>query len=188
MAKRRSGWILGLVLAGCASHPGQPAAPGAEGRAAERRLVVDLSATTPGARQLQAIVHRWIPSDVARFQVLLDQRGPDGPGGVPTWLSQASVAVQPALGHSQAVFGNLTAQRAYRLTVQAFTADQQHINSQRPVVVPFDFQGDNDIEDTRVLVVDVPLDDMPFAGQAGLALTPLDGAFVTDGPVTGGPF
>ncbi|MEB3204794.1 MAG: hypothetical protein VKP57_08840 [Candidatus Sericytochromatia bacterium] len=186
VAKRSLGWVLIGVLAGCAGSPGQPSMPGADARPSERRVVVDLSARADAIRSLQAIRHRWVPSDVARFEVILDQRGPDGPGGVPTWLNQASVGVQPALGQSQAVFGNLTGQRAYRLTVQAFTADQQHINSQRPIVVPFDFLGSNDLEDTRVLAVDVPLDDVVFAGQAGLSLTPLDGAFVTDGPVTGG--
>jgi|GEM_PF-1460508 len=186
MAVGKRGWVLWLLMAGCAGSPGQPVPPGTDERNPERRVVVDLSVDADATRALQAIRHRWVPSDVARFEVILDQRGPDGPGGVPTWLNQASVGVQPAQGQSQAVFGNLTGQRAYRLTVQAFTAAQQHINSQRPIVVPFDFLGSNDLEDTRVLAVDVPLDDVVFAGQAGLSLTPLDGAFVTDGPVTGG--
>ena len=187
---------LGLGLAGCGWPRGAAPAPGVDpgqGSVApvgsSRTAVIEISGqegglATPGGFSTQAVVHRWIPADVDKYQVLLDQRGADGPGGVPTWLPMSTVAVRPQLGETRAMFGNLASNQAYRVSVQAFTASAVAINLQNPVVLAFDFIGVNDVDDTRTLSTAVLLDDVPFVGKAGISLSTLEGAYVTTGPIT----
>ncbi len=172
---------LVLALAGCAATP-PLAAPPVQAQAGDAAPASGLSAVlriTTADRGTLALSHRWVPTDVYEYRVVLF--GQDV--GHAFTVNVANVTV--AKNQSSAVFSNLKANSVYQAQIQAWgnnggTAATTQLNTGANLATQlYDFSAANDVNTSLSATVNVKLDDQPFSGTGTVTMgTPTPGAYV----------
>jgi streptogramin lyase len=161
-----------------------------EGRTAEVRILPPVTVGAKAARNLLVVntVHRWVPDDIALYEVVLKIRDADGNFQD---IGSGAVVTLPAKGPSpktKAVFNNLSQGAYYRAYVTAKgniggTAAEKVLNT-TPATTDFDFTSTQDVVSQITQPVAVQLDGTPFSGKGTVIIGPADaGSYIN--PVKG---
>lgn len=123
----------------------------------------------------QSIVHRWVSQDVVEFDVTLSANG-QGIVTVPVMMKD---------GQTSAIFDHLKLGTQYTVTVVARgndggdpTQPLQVINSQTPATGTILFQGNQDVDNSQSLTINVQLDNVVFDGNASVSVKTTDGSYL----------
>lgn len=180
---------LGMLLAGCpAQQSAQQPAPMLQTQAevpsdtvyadaaqgGSQTLAVNLLPPKDTGFQTQAIVHRWVASDVTSYVVKLAAGSRD----------LVSLVVRVKSGESRATFKHLKLNVSYVITVVAMgnvsgnpTQETRILNSQHPSHTTFTFSGNQDVENSQSIDCQVILDDTTFDGSANVGVGTSDGKY-----------
>jgi hypothetical protein len=191
--KKLSAMALALSVAGlvgCGVMPGAPVAITAEPYAVAAMGEHGNAVTLDFAEGLavQATVHRWMKTDIIRYDVLLQEVLNPEAGNDQFQQVGAVVAVDP--GKAGVKFTGLSHGKRYRayvkvmgnkggdaaLTLHPMNLDTYETEGEGYVV--YDFIGNNDIEDNQKQTIRLKLDAKSFSGTGDLAIVgPEDGEF-----------
>lgn len=163
---------LSPAMAGCVlGIPGQAGAT--SGQDATAVISVGVGATRGYLNQ--AIVHRWLASDIVCFDVSLADV--QDPGTV-----VASTSVQAQVGQGEAVFRHLHPGHRYLASMLALgnvgasaSMPLQVLDTQTATTVELDFTAAQNLADSVYATASVTLDSVPFAGSLTIAANPPTG-------------
>lgn len=147
----------------------------------DKQVSIDLIPPKDGGFLTQAIVHRWVANDIFEYRVTLSANG----------NTLVTIPVMVKNAQSQAVFNHLKLGTKYTVSVLAMgnvggTGAETIINSQTPASGVVTFSGENDVENTKTLTVQVILDNVVFDGSATVSIDQTDGQYTQpDAPETG---
>lgn len=137
-------------------------------------LQVHLIAPQEAAYRSQSIVHRPTASDVVEYLVSLQNEG----------QTLLTITVNVKSGQTVAVFDGLKLNQQYEVSVEAMGNDGGdpsqplvQLNTQNPAVGSILFSGEQDVENTQSITVQVTLDSIVFSGSASVDLSATDGSY-----------
>lgn len=177
-------------LAGCGLMPGAPVSTSVEPYAVAvmGQHGSDVTLDFGEARSVQALVHRWMKTDIVRYDILLQEvRNPDA-GDDRFRQVGSTVTVDPTKAGVK--FTGLPHGKRYRVyvkvmgnqggdasrTLRQMNADSYQTEGEGYVV--YDFTASNDIQNNQKRTIRLKLDAKSFSGTGDMAIVgPEDGEF-----------